>query len=166
MPRLQVLGTGGESRAETVRKTLAALRTEFADDTWVLVHDAARCCVSAALIERLINACEDDVCGGLLALPAPDTLKQSDGNARSAKTIDRSQVWYAQTPQMFRLGALFSALSIADLATITDEASAMERAGFTPKLVLGATTNLKVTYPEDFMVAEAILCHAAQSRPG
>ena len=164
--RLQILRTGGASRAETVRNTLVALRAEFGDETWVLVHDAARCCITPALIDRLIVACERDACGGLLALPAPDTLKQSNLENRSVSTIDRSHVWYAQTPQMFRLGELLDALSTADLATVTDEASAMEQAGFSPKLVLGAPTNLKVTYPEDFLLAEAILCHAAQSRPG
>ncbi len=166
LPRVQILRTGGASRAQTVRNSLIALRAELGDETWVLVHDAARCCITPALVDRLIVACEHDSCGGLLALPAPDTLKQSSDENRSANTIDRSHVWYAQTPQMFRLGGLLKALSTVNLSTVTDEASAMEQAGFTPKLVIGATTNLKVTYPEDFMLAEAVLCHAAQSRPG
>jgi 2-C-methyl-D-erythritol 4-phosphate cytidylyltransferase len=163
---IHVLRCGGATRAHTVRNALLEMRRNHDAHTWVLVHDAARCCITPALIDSLIDACIDDPVGGLLALPASDTLKRASHGPRSGETIDRSEVWAAQTPQLFHLGALSDALSGGDLSAITDEASAMERAGLAPKLVLGASTNLKVTYPEDFMLAEAILCHAAQSRPG
>jgi 2-C-methyl-D-erythritol 4-phosphate cytidylyltransferase len=162
----QILRCGGATRALTVHNALAELSGTYDAQTWVLVHDAARCCITPRLIDALIDGCLDDPVGGLLALPTSDTLKRSSPGPRSAETIDRSKVWAAQTPQMFHLGALHDALQAGDLAAITDEASAMERAGLAPKLVLGASTNLKVTYPEDFMLADAILCHAAQSRPG
>jgi 2-C-methyl-D-erythritol 4-phosphate cytidylyltransferase len=163
---------GGETRAHTVLNALKELRRRYKENAWILVHDAARCCITPALIDSLIDACVNDAVGGLLAVPASDTLKrasessiESEG-ARSGETMDRRTIWQAQTPQMFRLGALHDALHHVDLSTVTDEASAMELAGHAPKLVLGARSNLKVTYPEDFIVAEAILCHAAQSRPG
>jgi 2-C-methyl-D-erythritol 4-phosphate cytidylyltransferase len=162
----EIVRCGGATRAHTVRNALVELRRRYDPQTWVLVHDAARCCITPTLIDALIDACIDDPVGGLLALPASDTLKRASHGPRSGETIDRSEVWAAQTPQLFHLGALSDALSGGDLSAITDEASAMERAGLAPKLVLGASTNLKVTYPEDFMLAEAILCHAAQSRPG
>ncbi len=168
-PSSTVLRCGGASRALSVRNALAELRQSHEPQTWVLVHDAARCCITPALINKLIDACLDDPVGGLLAMPASDTLKRANvdmhANARSGETLDRSEIWAAQTPQMFRLGALFGALSAAEGARVTDEASAMEQTGLAPKMVLGASTNLKVTYAEDFIVAEAILCHAAQSRP-
>jgi 2-C-methyl-D-erythritol 4-phosphate cytidylyltransferase len=129
---------------------------------WVLVHDAARCLITPEQINALIDACEDDIVGGLLALPLPDTLK-SERDGRVAITLGRSDKWLAQTPQMFRIGALLEALTAAgDLsdtvnALITDESSAMERLGHAPKLVRGSAQNFKVTYPEDFALAEAVL---------
>jgi 2-C-methyl-D-erythritol 4-phosphate cytidylyltransferase len=129
---------------------------------WVLVHDAARCLITPEQINALIDACENDAVGGLLALPLPDTLK-SERNGRVAATLGRSDKWLAQTPQMFRIGALFGALEAAgDLsdtsnALITDESSAMERLGHAPKLVRGSAQNFKVTYHEDFALAEAVL---------
>jgi 2-C-methyl-D-erythritol 4-phosphate cytidylyltransferase len=148
---------GGKSRAETVGNGLRELRGRYPEDTWVLVHDAARCCISPRLIDRLIDACITHPVGGLLALPAPDTLKQANDGNESVATIDRARVWYAQTPQMFRLGTLLSALETVPLAQVTDEASAVEHTGARPLLVPGTSTNLKVTYPEDFAVAEALL---------
>ena len=130
---------------------------------WVLVHDAARCLIEAEDVKRLIRTCEHDAVGGLLALPLPDTLK-AEAHGRVAATVDRSDKWLAQTPQMFRLGALHAALSLtADrgFAGVTDEASAMEMAGHAPQLVRGSAQNFKVTYPEDFALAEAVL----RSRP-
>jgi 2-C-methyl-D-erythritol 4-phosphate cytidylyltransferase len=126
---------------------------------WVLVHDAARCLVTPAQVEALIAACEGDAVGGLLALPLPDTLKSVTGG-RVTATLERSDKWLAQTPQMFRLGALTDALQHAagdGFAGITDESSAMEAQGFHPLLVRGSAQNFKVTYPEDFALAEAIL---------
>jgi 2-C-methyl-D-erythritol 4-phosphate cytidylyltransferase len=131
---------------------------------WVLVHDAARCLITPEQINSLIDACKDDAVGGLLALPLPDTLKsEQTGTGRVATTLGRSDKWLAQTPQMFRIGALLQALTAAgDLSDasnrlITDESSAMERLGHAPKLVRGSAQNFKVTYPEDFALAEALL---------
>jgi 2-C-methyl-D-erythritol 4-phosphate cytidylyltransferase len=148
---------GGRSRAETVNNGLQALRRRYPADTWVLVHDAARCCISPHLIDRLIDACITHPVGGLLALPAPDTLKRANDRNESVETIDRAGVWHAQTPQMFRLRTLLSALETVSLAHMTDEASAVEHTGARPLLVPGTSTNLKVTYPEDFAMAEALI---------
>ncbi|MCJ0762990.1 2-C-methyl-D-erythritol 4-phosphate cytidylyltransferase [Variovorax terrae] len=147
---------GGATRALSVLNglgQLAALGAEPQD--WVLVHDAARCLVTPRQIEALIDACEHDAVGGLLAHKLPDTLKREAGG-RVAATIDRSDKWLAQTPQMFRLGALAAALEQAGPA-VTDEAGAMEAAGLQPRLVPGGAQNFKVTYPEDFALAEAVL---------
>lgn len=110
-------------------------------------------------MDHLIDACLGDAVGGLLALPLPDTLKAEEGG-RVASTVDRVDKWLAQTPQMFRLGALRDALAAHQkhgFAGVTDEASAMEVAGHHPLLVRGSAQNFKVTYPEDFALAEAVL---------
>ena len=153
----------GNTRATTVFNGLKVLLQQGAMATdWVLVHDAARCLITPEQINALIDACKDDAVGGLLALPLPDTLK-SEQAGRVAATLGRSDKWLAQTPQMFRIGALLDALTAAgDLsdtsnALITDESSAMERLGHAPKLVRGSAKNFKVTYPEDFALAEAVL---------
>jgi 2-C-methyl-D-erythritol 4-phosphate cytidylyltransferase len=127
---------------------------------WVLVHDAARCLVTPAQIEALIAACENDPVGGLLAHRLADTLKQA-ASERVAATLDRSDKWLAQTPQMFRIGVLQQALVQAG-DQVTDEASAIEALGHAPLLVPGGAQNFKVTYPEDFALAEAVL--AARQR--
>ena len=145
--------------AREYAQRLNALREQLADADWVLVHDAARCLVTPALVDRLIDACLDDPVGGLLALPLPDTLKTEE-QGRVSRTVDRAHKWLAQTPQMFRLGALHAALDATrahGFAGVTDEASAMELAGQKPLLVPGSAQNFKVTYPEDFAMAEAIL---------
>ncbi len=148
---------GGDTRAATVAAGLSALKRHGArDDDWVLVHDAARCLVEPAWIERLIDACIDDAVGGLLALPLADTLKQADANGRVSTTVDRSSKWAAQTPQMFRLGLLGQALDAAS-AAVTDEASAIEALGHAPLLVPGHADNFKLTWPEDFARAERLL---------
>ena len=151
---------GGATRADSVLNGLEALALAGADaNDWVLVHDAARCLIEPAAIDRLIDACLGDAVGGLLALPLPDTLKASAAGRVSA-TVDRSDKWLAQTPQMFRLGPLIEALQARraeGFAGITDEASAMEQAGHRPLLVPGPARNIKITYPEDFALAEAVL---------
>lgn len=151
-----VVDVGGNSRAATVLNGLKALSRDGATaDDWVLVHDAARCLVRPDQIESLMAACRDDAVGGLLAVPLADTLKASM-NGRVHETLERSEKWLAQTPQMFRLGQLMVALEIAgDRAT--DEASAMEMQGLKPKLVMGDPLNFKVTYAQDFELAELIL---------
>ena len=155
-PRCMALRLGGASRAETVANGLQAMRHEFANEhDWVLVHDAARCLLQPHWVDRLIQECLLDDVGGLLAMPIADTLKQSIGG-RVGATLDRSDKWAAQTPQMFRVGPLQHALCMAR-AVVTDEASAMEAIGLQPRLVLGHATNLKLTWPDDFELAEQLL---------
>jgi 2-C-methyl-D-erythritol 4-phosphate cytidylyltransferase len=156
----QVLDCGGATRAHSVCNGLQALlaRGAAAND-WVLVHDAARCLVRAEQINALIDACWNDPVGGLLALRLPDTLKQAV-NGRVAQTVERSDKWLAQTPQMFRVGVLLQALQTALVVqadAVTDESSAMELAGHQPLLVEGSAQNFKVTYPQDFALAQAVL---------
>ncbi len=151
-----VAACGGASRADSVRHGLEALRhAGAAMHDWVLVHDAARCLVTPDQINQLIDACEHDEVGGLLAYKLPDTLKRETGG-RVAATLDRNDKWLAQTPQMFRIGTLLRALEAAGGA-VTDESSAIEALGLAPRLVPGSAQNFKVTYPEDFGLAEAIL---------
>jgi 2-C-methyl-D-erythritol 4-phosphate cytidylyltransferase len=161
---VSVQACGGESRAASVFNGLQWLLEQGTPaEDWVLVHDAARCLVTPALVDALIDACWSDPVGGLLALPLPDTLKVAS-QGRVAATLDRSDKWLAQTPQMFRLGALHAALAATAeqaFVGVTDEASAMEMAGHQPLLVPGSAQNFKVTYPEDFALAHALL----SSRP-
>lgn len=151
-----VADCGGASRAESVLNGLGVLSTlgAVADD-WVLVHDAARCLITPAQVRALIEACWNDPVGGLLAQPLADTLK-SGAAGRVAATLDRQDKWLAQTPQMFRLGLLQQALGASGLA-VTDEAAAVEALGFSPLLVPAAGVNFKVTYPDDFALAAAVL---------
>ena len=155
---------GGASRAQSVFNGLQAmLAAGWPADDWVLVHDAARCLITPEAVSALIDACKGDPVGGLLALPLPDTLKLQrldDGGAHVQATVPREDKWLAQTPQMFRLGALHAALAqvaASGFEGITDESSAMERLGLAPRLVPGSAQNLKVTYPADFAFAEAVL---------
>jgi 2-C-methyl-D-erythritol 4-phosphate cytidylyltransferase/2-C-methyl-D-erythritol 2,4-cyclodiphosphate synthase len=147
---------GGVTRAQTVANGLQVLHERGADDRdWVLVHDAARALIEPAAVDRLIDACLDDDVGGLLAMPVADTLK-AERDGRAAATVDRRDKWAAQTPQMFRIGALRDALARAGDA-VTDEAGAIEATGLQPKLVTGDATNLKITWPEDLARAQALL---------
>lgn len=154
--RHEVVSCGGATRAASVANGLAELRRRGAgEDDWVLVHDAARCLLAPALVDKLIDACLPDDVGGLLAVPLADTLKAEDGG-RVAGTLPRGGKWLAQTPQMFRLGLLARALAAAGDA-VTDEASAIEALGLRPLLVPGSAHNIKVTWPEDFALAGALL---------
>ncbi len=155
-PAVMVAACGGATRAQSVFNGLQALRDRGADtNDWVLVHDAARCLIESAQIDALIDACQHDAVGGLLALQLPDTLKRAHAG-RVAQTLERADKWLAQTPQMFRLGALMDALRQAGDA-VTDESSAIEHSGQCPLLVEGSAQNFKVTYPQDFALAQAIL---------
>jgi len=147
---------GGPTRATSVFNGLIfLLQCGAAPEDWVLVHDAARCLITPEQINTLIDACVQDEVGGLLAHKLPDTLKSEVGG-RVAATLERSDKWLAQTPQMFRIGELVDALQQAG-DQVTDESSAMEAMGLHPKLVPGSAQNFKVTYPEDFALAEAVL---------
>ncbi|WP_036168621.1 2-C-methyl-D-erythritol 4-phosphate cytidylyltransferase [Massilia sp. 9096] len=152
-----VLRCGGATRMESVRNGLAALASTLSNGDWVLVHDAARPGLDAALIEKLILETGDHPVGGLLGLPVVDTVKRCiEGEA--VGTVPRNGLWLAQTPQMFRYQLLRQALSAApDPRAITDDASAVEALGLTPKLVEGHPRNLKVTLPDDIRIAELYL---------
>ena len=154
--RLEPLYCGGATRRDSVHNGLVAAMAAVDADDWVLVHDAARPCLPRADLARLIETLKDDEVGGLLALPAADTVKRATPDARVTATEDRSQLWLAQTPQMFRAGLLAQALHTAH-GDVTDEASAVEQMGLKPRLVAGSRLNLKVTYPEDVLIAEGIL---------
>ena len=150
-----VLRCGGASRMQSVQNALRQLAEVLDAQDWVLVHDAARPCLNAALIEKLITTIGADPVGGLLALPVVDTVKRA-GSAVS--TVPRDGLWLAQTPQMFRYRLLCNALAAAtDASVITDDASAVEALGFSPKLVEGHPRNLKVTLPADIRIAEMYL---------
>lgn len=154
--RVEFLPVGGASRAESVRNGLIALAARTRDDDRVLVHDAARPCLGEAELARLIDEVGDDDRGGLLAVPLTDTLKRGEDGLVVA-TLERDGLWCAQTPQMFRIASLRAALSAESLDGVTDESSAIERNGNFPLLVLGATTNIKVTTEHDMTLARAIL---------
>jgi 2-C-methyl-D-erythritol 4-phosphate cytidylyltransferase len=155
-PVFEAVPQGGATRADSVLAGLKHLLATGADvRDWVLVHDAARCLVTPAQINALIDTCSDDEVGGLLALKLADTLK-AEAHLRVTKTVERADKWLAQTPQMFRLGTLVKALEQMG-SQVTDESSAIEGLGLAPKLVAASSHNFKVTYPEDFALAEAIL---------
>jgi 2-C-methyl-D-erythritol 4-phosphate cytidylyltransferase len=158
--RVEPLYCGGETRRDSVYNGLVAAMAAVDADDWVLVHDAARPCLPERDLRQLIEEVRGDEIGGVLALPSADTVKRAAkdeaGALRIAATEDRSQLWLAQTPQMFRCGLLLEALKAAP-ATITDEASAVERMGLRPRLVPGSRENIKVTFREDLAIAAAIL---------
>ena len=145
---------GGETRAESVLNGLDAIKNNQA---WVLVHDAARPCLTHQDLDKLLQI--DDEQGGILAIPAVDTIKRANKQQNIIKTEDRTELWLAQTPQFFRCDLLRNALKqgLSQGANITDEASAMELAGFQPHLVVGRSDNIKVTRPEDLALAEFYL---------
>ena len=154
--RLNLHYSGGETRAQTVLNTLEAMRSQVAEDDWILVHDAARPGLTAALLDQLLDTLEHDAVGGLLALPVADTLKQSNTDSRVEKTIPREGLWQAQTPQMFRFDLLHRALT-SFKGSPTDEAQAVEALGLQPKLVVGSMRNMKITYPQDMALMEILI---------
>jgi 2-C-methyl-D-erythritol 4-phosphate cytidylyltransferase len=162
--KLESLYAGGESRAATVLNALERMSGHARADDWVLVHDAARPCLSAQMLDRLIDEVGDDRSGGLLAIPVADTLKRAGEDHRSIRTESRAGLWQAQTPQMFRYELLLRALRSCDLEQATDEAAAVEALGFQPKLVQSDATNFKVTHTQDLALAELILNQAAEKK--
>ena len=157
-PSVQTV-TGGDSRAQTVMNGLRFIIKQHPDCEWVLVHDAARPCLSLADLSRLLDEGLQSDAGAILAVPVNDTLKLADGAGCIEQTADRSRYWAAQTPQLFRISELILNLEAALSAglTPTDEASAMEYAGAHPLLVEGSTSNIKITGAEDLALAEFIL---------
>lgn len=148
---------GGKERADSVLSALKSLENQASVDDWVLVHDAARPCITAGDIHKLIETLKNDATGGILALPSHDTLKQVDG-FNIQRTLDRRTVWRALTPQMFRYGVLKQALEqTAGNLAITDEASALELTGLPAKIVEGRPDNIKITQPEDLLLAQFYL---------
>lgn len=156
--KLQVLNCGGATRAESVTNGLRALCVtgHAQHQDWILVHDAARPGLSVNLVEHLLDELAGDEVGGLLAIPLADTLKRADDTARVVRTESREHLWQAQTPQMFRAQLLLEALDKAP-ENITDDASAIEALGLSPRLIPGDTRNFKVTYSQDLKLAELIL---------
>lgn len=153
------IAIGGAERAESVRAGLTALAAAAASEDWVMVHDAARPCLHEADLNKLIERLQYDAVGGLLATPLADTLKQADEGERVSVTLPRANLWRALTPQMFRYGLLNAALENAARQNIiaTDEAAAIELLGHAPQLIAGRADNIKITVPEDLILAEAIL---------
>ena len=154
-----ITAAGGKERADSVLSALKAIRTLASDDDWVLVHDAARPCITSTDIIHLINSLKTDEVGGILALSSHDTLKNVQGDF-IVETLDRRHIWRALTPQMFRYGLLKSALEAAEgNPAITDEASALELKGLQPKIVEGRPDNIKITRPEDLALAQFYMEH-------
>ena len=164
-PRIRVT-EGGAERRHSVLNCLRLLGREAAPGDWVLVHDAARPCVRREDIDALIEATRDHSVGGILALPARDTLKRADAANAIGETVDRHGLWHALTPQLFRLGPLTAALegAIAAGRIVTDEAQAMEFSGLYPLLVRGHSDNIKITHADDLAVAELFLTQQEKSR--
>lgn len=156
--------TGGDERCDSVLNGLRALSKRAEDNDWVLVHDAARPCVRPGDIDLLINHCTD-ADGGLLAVPVRDTMKQTDGADSVVSTVERDNLWHALTPQMFPYARLKAALedAVSKHCIVTDEAMAMERAGYKPLLVEGHADNIKVTRPEDLDLAAFYLQQQTES---
>ncbi len=155
--KLSVLRCGGDARADSVRNGLMAMADAVTANDWVLVHDAARPCLSVAQLERLIHEVGDDPVGGLLAVPVADTLKRADSSRHVSCTESREGLWQAQTPQMFRHAMLLQAMQRPHESIPTDESSAIESLGHRPLLVAADNSNFKVTYPRDLLLARLML---------
>jgi 2-C-methyl-D-erythritol 4-phosphate cytidylyltransferase len=156
-----VRAEGGKERADSVLNALLAIENHADENDWVLVHDAARPCITTDDIQKLISELRDDAVGGILALSSHDTLKDVEG-LQILSTHDRNRIWRALTPQMFRYGALKMALKMAlkihqGNGAITDESSALEIQGLSPKIVEGRSDNIKITRPEDLALAQFYL---------
>lgn len=148
---------GGRDRASSVYNGLQSLSKLAQEDDWVLVHDAVRPCVRMSDITSLINTVGDDSVGGFLGCPVTDTLKQVGRDDRVVATVNRSALWSAFTPQLFRYGRLRSAMELGNTAMFTDESSAIEALGYQPKCVKGSSDNLKITRKRDLTLAKEIL---------
>ena len=156
---------GGQTRSQSVLNGLHCLSNDCCDDDWVLVHDVARPCITSTDIQKLISALADDPVGGIIAVSVIDTIKQVADDLTVTATVDRSILWQAQTPQMFRYRLLYDSLrqALAQGLVVTDEASAVESSGATPKIVEGSRSNIKITHPDDLPLAEFYLQHQRKS---
>ncbi len=163
-PRV-VTAPGGEERMHSVLNGLRALEDRAAEEDWVLVHDAARPCLHPTDLARLVETLEGHPVGGLLALPMADTVKRADGEGAVVETVDRSHLWRALTPQMFRYRLLREALeaAVASGEMVTDESQALERLGMRPRLVAGSADNIKITHPGDLELAALFLQRRGKS---
>ena len=150
---------GGAERCHSVKNALYEVTRHAGDQDWVLVHDAARPCLRHEDLDNLFKQLSSHMVGGLLAYPVKDTMKRADDKQRVVETVDRSHLWHALTPQMFRLHLIRKVLNdaIDKGIVVTDESSAMEQAGYQPKLVEGHADNIKITTPGDLAVAGALL---------
>ena len=157
--------TGGETRADSVRNGLQYISDNYSDSDWALVHDAARPCLSASRLEKFLEQGLESENGAILAVPIGDTLKRAGESQEIVATVDRSDLWAAQTPQLFRVGALAAAIDSAHNAgcLLTDEASAMQFTGVKPLLVMGSNANIKITHSSDLAIAEALFARKEQS---
>lgn len=157
--------TGGETRAHSVRNGLRYLSENYCKTDWVLVHDAARPCLSASRLEKFLDQGLKSIHGAILAAPVGDTLKRAGDSQEIIATVDRTGLWAAQTPQLFRVGVLADAIDEAHDAgvTLTDEASAMEFVGIKPLLVMGSSANIKITHSSDLAIAEALFSRKEQA---
>jgi 2-C-methyl-D-erythritol 4-phosphate cytidylyltransferase len=154
-PRIATV-TGGGERRDSVAAGLAAVAARARrEDPWLLVHDAARPCVSRGELDALLAALAASPDGALLGLRVRDTLKRASADDRIAATVSREGVWRALTPQAFRLRRLLAALEACGSAT--DEAGAVEALGDRPRLVAGSPFNIKVTEPADLLFAAQVL---------
>ena len=156
-----LLRTAGSTRADTVQNALKDISKQVRRDAWVLIHDAARPCVSSVDLNRLIALAGAHPVGGLLASPVSDTLKRANADGEVTETVPRDGMWRAQTPQMFRYETLLHALAASP--DVTDEAQAIEALGMSPLLVAGSARNIKITQPEDAELAAYYLSLQAQS---
>jgi len=152
---------GGEQRCHSVKNALYEVSRHGAEQDWVLVHDAARPCLRHQDLDKLITQLSQHLVGGLLALPVKDTLKRADDKQRVMETVERDMLWRALTPQMFRLHLIRKVLNnaIDKGIIVTDESSAVEQAGYQPKLVEGHADNIKITTPDDLALAANILAN-------
>jgi 2-C-methyl-D-erythritol 4-phosphate cytidylyltransferase len=157
-PRVRI-AKGGTERSESVLNSLHALKKHADEMDWVLVHDAARPCLDAGDLDRLIKTLSDDPVGGLLATPVHDTLKRDAGDGRVDSTVERRGLWRAMTPQMFRYGLLVRAVgkAVSERLGVTDESMAVELLGERPLLIQGRADNMKITGREDILRAESVL---------
>ena len=151
-----LIDCGGSNRSETVLNVLSIIGEDIQKKDWIMVHDAARVGITESLVNNFIREIVDDKVGGILAIPALDTVKRVDKKQQIIRTEKRDEIWLAQTPQMFRFDLLNKALT-SFKGNPTDESEAIEALGLSPKVVKGNLVNFKITYPEDLMRVEKLI---------